>query len=284
MPPEPTARRLDITPAIFPRTAISAAGLIVALWPAVCLPVTPDVSVFSNARELADLELNDMRGRFVAGGAIVQFGVEMVTTWHTTVGQTLRAGAELRVGNLQNGNPSVAFIPVLSINEPRHSDPIPLPRDLASAQNGSTALRGANGVVQVIQVAGDQNTVNQTAAISASSAPLAEGPNSGLAQAAPVTHSMVRPSGAAVSVTLERKGMSVQASVPGQGIVLQQIRGTGSAAGGAPGLVQTTRLLGDFHTVHSSVLLRIQTAATRPSGAAVMAPSMLQGIRPVGAF
>ncbi|MCU1326998.1 MAG: hypothetical protein JWN34_2368 [Bryobacterales bacterium] len=284
------ARHLEITLARIPRAVASAAGTMLALWPAVSFGLSPDVSTFDNAREVADVELGTMRGRFVAGGAIVQFGIQMITTWQTQTGEALRAGAELRITNLGSGTPAIAFIPVLSITEPLRGSASPAARDPLQSQNGSinsvstgSVLSSASGVVQVIQVAGDHNSVNQSAAIETSSAPLGEAANRGVTLSAPARQSIASPTGAVVSVALEPKSMTLEASVPGQGTVLQQIRGAGLPGATAPGLVQQTRLMGDLHTVNNSVLLRIQTVPNqaRLTG---MTPAMLQGIRPVGAF
>jgi len=298
---------------------------MMALSPVVSRSSMPDISVFADAKEMPDEVLGAMRGRFVAGGQVVQFGVQMVSSWQTTAGETLRAGAELRVNNLNTSSPVVQFVPTLSVAvpaQPAPADPATTSQTVgtasiasavssasvtanlaaaavvggASSPTNASQVAAANtvsaaagidsvsGVAQTIQLAGDHNLVTQSTAIGVSSAPLAALGTGNPILSGPGTRTALSPSGSSITVTLEPKTMMVQLSVPGQGVVMQRIRGGGArGAAPSPSLLQATRLAGDLQTVQSALTLRVQITP-RVTGFPSIPTSLLQGIRPVGAY
>lgn len=253
------------------RRAVSLAlAATVAMTPLGSYGAAPDLSAFAEASEASDEALSGMRGRFASGGQIVQFGIEMLTSWQTAAGEQLLAGAALTVRGMGGGMPSVSFVPKLSITgEAQLSGPENGSRGTVTAGAG---LSSASGVVQAIQVAGDQNSVRQNALVIVSSDPVpAAGETASNAQGG----SLVGASGASVSVALLRNRLNVEASVPGHGSVAQRISGAG--------LMQATQLAGDLNAIQSTLVLRVQLAP-RSAGTALSAPAMMFGIRPATGF
>jgi hypothetical protein len=314
-------------PARTTRALVRALAGAVALAPMSSGSAMPDVSVFASAKEISDEALGAMRGRYVAGNHVVQFGVQMVTTWETAAGETLRAGADMLVADLHTATPTVQYVPTVSVTvpvQPAAPDPAPqvvqtvthaaavsTPAETVSASAATVVstpgpaassspsiatpppaatsvvtpgagVNSVTGVVQSIQVAGDQNVVTQSTAVSVSSAAIAPLKSATTPLTGPDTRTIVAPSGSTVTVTLEPKSMLVQVSVPNQGIVMQQIRGR-DAALNAPSLLQAARIAGDLQIVQSTLALRVQMLP-RAAGTIPIPLSLLQGIRPAGAF
>ena len=285
------------------RAAI-AAGLLAAA--PFSLAVPPDVTVLSEAPQASDEALAEMRGRFQARGRIVQFGVRMVTSWRTPRGEKLEAAADLRIGRLDSRSPTIQFEPTVSIvsqhaggdsGSGSSSGNSGSSGHSGSSGNGGSGGNGANsgsvqagaghnttvGVVQVIQVAGDQNSVKQTASVVVSSEPVLNGSGGG-AQLAPREETRASASGSSVSVSLRRDELSVEAKVPDVGTAVQRLRGAALHGKGAAGLLQSSTVAGDFQVIDSAVMLRMQMVPSAARGLGLSRSLLLQGIRPVGAF
>jgi hypothetical protein len=194
-----------------------------------------------------------MRGKFVAGGQIVRFGVEMVSSWLNPAGQVLRAGAELRVDVADDpAHPQVQFVPSLSIETPNGAAPQAPPGLAVATGNGVSNI---NGVGQTIQVAGDGNAVGNDATITVSVAPAAPSGTPATAVTAPHTASLTSSSGETVSASLGANSISVAISVPDAGQALQQIKG---ATGTGGGVTQSVRLAGNTQRIHNRMNIYIE--------------------------
>ena len=97
----------------------------------------PPMDGLQNTEEVSDDILGNMRGKFVGGGKIVNFGVQMVSTWQNTQGQILAATANLNVNIANASRPVVQFVPHLTIVEAVAPIPSVPPAALQSA--GATA-------------------------------------------------------------------------------------------------------------------------------------------------
>jgi len=128
---------------------------------------TSDHRVGSGIHEVADPELADMRGRYVAGdNTVLWFGVEMISSWQTNNGQTLQSAMTLGLNFSKNPNqPQVTFVPTVTIttlnNAPATSTASNVSR---SVQSGGLANVG--GLVQGVQIAGDHNAVGNVTSLS----------------------------------------------------------------------------------------------------------------------
>lgn len=234
------------------RSAVLTAALVAASSPLVCgAEELLEIGVAAQGNELSDESLAGLRGRSLIQGRIVRFGVEMASTWQTPAGQTFGAAATLDV-SLGGTTPRVTFVPALSAVDPEgavsgsavQTGSAPQP---AMQVSGASALERVSGVVQSIQVAGDDNRVTNSATVTigrgASGAP-GDRP-SGVGQAA-----MRTASGAVLSATAGPEGMSVAISVPGAGRVQQQIRASREGA-----VRQMAQITGDLQRVDNRLSL-----------------------------
>jgi hypothetical protein len=116
--------------------------------------------------DVTDEELSTMRGRYTVGdNTVVYFGVEMISTFQTSNGQTVQGTMTLGMNFKQNPNsPQVTFVPTVTITTP--NAPLPTASTVQSqvsrsVQSGGIAAVG--GLVQSVQIAGDNNaTANVT--------------------------------------------------------------------------------------------------------------------------
>lgn len=243
----------------------------------------PDVSIFNNATEVDDSMLASMRGRFVSRGKIVQLGVNMTTEWKTAGGESLTAAADLNI-DMSGATPSVKYIPNLSITLLDNTATIKV--STARGAVSGNGLSNVSGVTQIIQVAGDQNSVLQDTRIRISADPLAGSERTGGLSGPGTTSVSSSSSNATVSSSLSANGISVSAQVPNQGEVLQRLRGSTSGSPDIPGVLQSTRLTSDLQQVRSTMTIQVQTLPTATLGDPGTQPmlQMMRGLRPMGSF
>jgi hypothetical protein len=116
--------------------------------------------------DVTDSELATMRGRYTVGdNTVVWFGVEMISTFQTNTGQTVQGTMTLGMNFSKNPNsPQVSFVPTVTITTP--DAPLPTAstvQSLVSRSVQSGGIASVGGLVQSVQVAGDNNaTANVT--------------------------------------------------------------------------------------------------------------------------
>ena len=151
--------------------------LFTALALAVVCRCTPALAEESADHRLArgihdvdDGDLADMRGRYVAGdNTVLWFGVEMITTWQTNNGQTLRGMLTLSMDFSKNPSlPQVSFVPTVTIATTSGATPAPASINLSrNVQSGG--LANVSGMTQSVQIAGDNNTAANVTSLSVQS-------------------------------------------------------------------------------------------------------------------
>lgn len=264
----PTAAAMLYMLATFSPTAGSASG-----------GDQPPMDGLHNAEEVSDDVLGNMRGKFVGGGQIINFGVQMVSTWQTAAGQMLTAAANLNVNVANTAQPVVEFVPNLTIVEANAVVPASNAAIQTATGNG---ISNVSGVAQSIQVAGDSNSIGNDAAISITSGPppaMSPGSSGG-----PQTATLTSASGAAVSASVQGNGISVGITVPNVGRALQQIKGTAASGGG---VVQMVQAAGDMQWIHNRMHIYVNlqpSVAANAQTALSGSLNTLRGLRPMGAF
>jgi len=258
-------------------------GAMMAISPAAWSSGLPDISAFDNASEVPDNVLGSMRGRFISRDQIVQFGVEMSIIWQTAQGEILQAAANFNVSHINGSLPTFTFAPNLTIVSPEILTLAPVVSNISNLVSSNSGLRNVTGVAQTIQVAGDDNVVGQDTnfVITSLSLPVPRGGSS-----LPGTQTVTSGSGASVSASLGSNGVSVEARIPNQGEVIQQIRGTGFSGQSAAGVIQSTQLGTDMQHIRSTINIAVQVLPGTSLGAARVGASMqnMQGLRPLGAY
>ncbi|QRN54218.1 hypothetical protein [Dyella caseinilytica] len=127
---------------------------------------TNDGHLGAGIHDVTDPELATMRGRFTVGdNSVVWFGVEMVSTFQTNSGQTVQGTMTLGMNFSKNpNNPQVTFVPTVTITTP--DAPLPTAATVQSTVSRSIqsgAIASVGGLVQAVQIAGDNNaTANVT--------------------------------------------------------------------------------------------------------------------------
>lgn len=240
----------------------------------------PPMDGLQNAEEVSDDILGSMRGKFVGGGQIVNFGVQMVSTWQNTQGQILAAAANLNVNIANATQPVVQFVPHLTIVEA--AAPVaPVPQAALQSANGN-GISNVSGVAQSIQIAGDGNRIGNDASITITNAPPPPLPApSGGPQSASLTSPTT---GATVSASVQGNGLSVGISVPNIGRSLQQIKGAAASGGG---IVQMVQAAADLQWIQNRMNIYVNLQPGGPASAPTglgSALNTLRGLRPMGAF
>ena len=230
-----------------------------------------DISVFAQAEELTDNSLGGMRGKFVSSGNIMYFGVEMVTQWRTSAGETITATGNLGV-NLTNNTPHVTFNP--SITAEQDNTPSGTTSSGSSVVGGGGGLDGVSGVVQNIQVAGTSNGIANNIGVNVQRL---SGPSTyqstGIANEN--TMSVQTASGSTATVSMANNAFGVSVIVPSQGQTIQQIR---SLAMGGGQVMQSVQLGGDQNQIRNMINLNVQMNALSSSMSA-RTGDVLAGLR-----
>jgi hypothetical protein len=126
----------------------------------------PEQHLGAGIHDVTDEELSTMRGRYTVGdNTVVWFGVEMISTFQTSSGQIVQGTMTLGMNFSKNPNsPQVTFVPTVTITTP--NAPLPTASTIQPAVNRSVQSGGianVGGLVQSVQVAGDNNaTANIT--------------------------------------------------------------------------------------------------------------------------
>ncbi|WDS36379.1 hypothetical protein [Pseudoxanthomonas sp.] len=213
--------------------------------------------------EISDEELDGMRGRYtVDDGSVAWFGVTMNSSWQSDTGQVLQSA--LKIGmDFSDGKqrPVVTFEPVVSITA---SDAPTVLADTAPSVrhvvNGA-GLANANGMVQSVQVAGDDNSaanVTSLRVLEGGSIPLVD------AGAGVLGH------GASATVAAHRNGALAQAGIDGGAArVLLQIEGAGAVQQwvGNGSMGQTIQLGGYHQNISNSMELTLIRQSASAGGA-----------------
>lgn len=247
------------------------AGSIFMLQPATAS--LPDTHIFNNADEISDEELSGMRGRYVGTGEILYFGVEMYTQWQTQDGRTLNSGMNLAVDS--HFRPTVTIVTQTTAATSQNT----AGQNSVSINGG---LANVSGVAQSIQIGGDGNTIrndftmnidrhatNSSAASTAASGTPLNGAGSATIDSDNTT----------TTVTLSGNSLSMNVNIPGQGQVLQQLKG-------GQGFLQSAKIGGDLNSIHNIININAgMRSATGVSSAGMQsALNSLRGIRMSGSY
>lgn len=167
----------------------------------------------SGIHEVADDELADMRGRYVAGNnTVLWFGVEMISTWQSSNGQTLQSTLTVGMDFSKNPNqPQVKFVPTVTITTIGNALPASTTASNISRSVQSAGLANVSGLTQSVQIAGDNNAASNVTSLdiqSAGSAPTAGNSNA----PAPASVSSPNPNSTPSTASVDVTGSTVNAS------------------------------------------------------------------------
>jgi hypothetical protein len=200
---------------------LSAAALALAHWG---VPALADGTAAHGIEPIGDAELATLRGRYTAGGnTVAWFGVQMISTWRDAGGRTLQGAMNLAMDFTHDAHlPKVSFVPTVSIVQataPTASDDADADAGPARHADGS-GLANVGGMLQSVQVAGDDNRASNVTRLSVQDGGSVPAPAAGHGASATV-HS----GDATASASYSGDAAQVVLSIAGQGAVQQWIRG-----------------------------------------------------------
>ncbi|MGV8959319.1 MAG: hypothetical protein ACOH1V_02900 [Stenotrophomonas sp.] len=220
-------------------------------------------------QEIPDPELNLMRGRYTVGGnAVAWFGVTMISTWQAQTGQNLQGAMTLGMDFTKGSTPKVSFTPSVNITAAN----APLPDTTGRSVDGS-GLQNAAGLVQSVQVAGDDNRASNVMHLNVrDGGAIPSGNGTATGQAA------MHQGDASAQVSFDGSAAKVLLQIDGQGAVQQWMR-SGSVG-------QSIQLMADGQQAGNRLqidLVRQSLADNLPLAQNVaQAITLTRGIGPVG--
>lgn len=253
------------------RMAVMAAVIATCAGRALAAPADDArtvVGMAAKAVEVPDEMLGSLRGRFLDGGKIVRFGVEMVSSWQQQTGETLRAALKLDVGLANPARPTVSLTPTLAVDKPAVAVMAPASTGTVSGE----AAHNVSGISQSIQLAGDGNRVVNDATLTIATAateavtPLPTPPPGG----ADTRTELRTDSGAVLTTTADKGKLTVAIRTP-SGQSIQQIRD--AAAGRGAGALQMVQVAGDGQQIHNTLNMMV---GLRPAAAGQVPVSLRQ--------
>lgn len=171
--------------------------------------------------EIPDPELNLMRGRYTVGGNnVAWFGVTMASQWQASSGAAMEGALKLGMDFRQGGTPKVSFTPTVSVT----AADAPLPQtaaDTASAAIASvdsSGLANVSGLVQSVQVAGDENSARNVTSLTIRDGEVPVVADSGVRSAT------AQQGGASATASFDNNQARLELQLEGVGAVQQWIR------------------------------------------------------------
>lgn len=203
-------------------------------------------------KELSPETMQHIRGKFVAGNKIAWFGLVMLTTVQTNQGALIQAGGQLTIQ--KTDTLTAKFQPIVSIRT------IPITQQTTPTGNivNNSGIFNASGIVQSVQVAGDDNVVGQDAQIRIAAGNTNPSDYANMFNGVGSQNQLSQAkNGIIASSTLNQDGIAIKILVPGTGEVMQALR-SGLGSGGR-GLFQSTQLTSNGNVVRSVMEVNIQT-------------------------
>ncbi|MGE8356478.1 MAG: hypothetical protein ACN6N0_08805 [Microvirgula sp.] len=215
--------------------------------------------------EVGNDMLANMRGKYVAPGQIVSFGLEMVTSWQTQAGDTQSAAVKFAAAQ---GN---GFLPTITVYQSGNKDGA-----AAAAGTGTvvqTDLSTVKGVSQGIQIAGDSNHVGNGISVEVGPAgATAQGLTAGMTPVGTLSASGTTTLQAGnVLAALQSGRLSLSMAVAGQGTAQQGI-GNGN-------LSQQTAVISSHNQVTNLARQTVNIDAASLHSSTVPLVNLMRGIQ-----
>ncbi|SER54714.1 hypothetical protein SAMN04487958_101519 [Vreelandella subterranea] len=219
---------------------------------------------FKSGRQLSDSELAQLRGKAVNSREVLFFGVEMSTSWKTSLGEDIHARANLGI-NMASGRPSPTFSSHITSTTPEEYAAYQQSVADSSSVNGM-GLSNGRGIVQLVQAGGDFNTANNAFWVDV-------GGGTGRDSSQPANgKTELSQGGALVKVGRQAGGIGMTMTVPGAGVVSQDISP-------GRGLHQAIQLTSDHQQISNMTRLSVQLGNVSESGINRNLKNVLKSVR-----
>ncbi len=204
-----------------------------------------DVSLIAGRSPLSAQVLAGLRGRYVAPGGVVYFGLEIVSRWTQADGAGLSVGTNLALAVDGHGRPHLS---VGSFSAETQGTGGASPK--ATGTITGNPIAGVDGIGQGIQTTGDGNVIRNAAAINV----VAGGPTGSGLESSGVRNLAVAGGGGQGSVVFHPDSVTVAVNVPGQGLIEQTL--------GVQGLAQSAQVLSSANNILNQMSLSVGFAHT----------------------
>lgn len=181
-----------------------------------CLSLPVSAASLFKPVEVSDVELAELRGRYVLPDRIIHFGVTMSTFWQNSAGQGIGALVSLQMDGAAQPSLSVSYIDQAGSDLPVLSG--------TGQVLGGNGLAQVQGVSQSVRSAGDHNDALNDLSITVSQGADTYAPHNGQPWAGASQFSNAAGS---VQVTTHAGGLQIALQAAGQGQAMQQM-GAGS--------------------------------------------------------
>ena len=201
-----------------------------------------------------DAVLADMRGRFVDGREVSFFGVVMATDWQRA-GQDFSMELHMDISFSQGFRPNITIYRTRDLGDASAG----VGNQVLSGVSDNGALDDIAGVVQNIQIAGDENGVHNNVewtVTDESGTPQVRGAD--LIQIGAGQESFADENGVTTQVQANGSGIGYQVDVPDVGTVAQRISRRQILSAG--NILQSTQLNSNLNQVLNRIGLNVQLA------------------------
>lgn len=227
-------------------------------------------------KEVNDVALDSMRGRFMSGNQILFFGVEMYTEWKTSLGDTHVAALNIGVNrNVGLVRPTVTLVSRTGSTSQGSSSTTSGGGNTTQISSGG--FDQVQGVGQVIQVTGNYNGISNAIGVDVSTErPQVYGANS---SGSGNSQSFDTASGTSTSTYVMNNNAGVSVVVPGQGMASQTITDM-------IGMQQKAQVYGDLNHINNrlNLTVQLQSMVQNPVMTLNTALQNMRGLSVVGMF
>lgn len=222
-------------------------------------------SPFADVPEVvSDAEMAEMRGRFIRQGRPIYFGIYMQSQWSTATGASINVGMNIGINlrkDIATDNRITIGVQMDDVSDSSVGD-VPVVAVSPSSDVNIGGLDSAQGVVQAITVAGDDNRAHNRTfmAMQMVSPDQAEsgtriyyfgGQNLSVGKTATEitsTASWTNENGVVTTAFVDEAGVGIKIDVPEQGRAMQLLRGKSESREGS-GFFQTIQIDGGSNSV-----------------------------------
>lgn len=198
-------------------------------------------------KELSDVQMDMVRGKYAGYGQILYFGVEMASQWQTRDGRLYQAGLDLSVD-------ATTLRPTITLFNSTSATQAPTAASTGTNVHiDGSGLQNIAGESQGIQIGGDGNRVQNDMVMDIGSSAASHAATGTLATTS--GHYILPSPGATTTFDVAPGSLTLALNVAGQGQLTQALRS-------GFGLQQFVQVTGDQNQIHNS--LRI--TATMPGG------------------
>jgi hypothetical protein len=195
---------------------MSAALLCLPAHAAHALKVCTADGACGHAQAVDDMQMAAVAGKYTIAGEVVGMNLTMASSWQAANGQNLEGKAMLSIALPGSGHAHAHYGTQVSATDPRETTAGAI--HSAGPVSTGAGLHSINGVSQVIQIAGDGNGAANRAQVEVTTAPIGTVAGNGQLNA-----SYHAANGAQASAAISGNRVSLQLTMPGAGVVQQQV-------------------------------------------------------------